>query len=61
MNGPQEFSLAQAEELLGPAVVEQADRIVADAPPLSPELRAHLRALFVSARTIRDLPAADAA
>lgn len=61
MRAPEQFSLAEAERLLGPAVVEQAQRLVDEAPPLSPEVRAQLRAVFVSARQMRDLPAASAA
>lgn len=61
MRAPSEFSLAEAERLLGPDVMEHAQRLVDEAPPLSPEIRAQLRAVFVSARQMRDLPAADAA
>jgi hypothetical protein len=62
MSTPPAFSLAEAERLLGPAVIAQARRIVDAAPPLRPELREQLRAVFASAREIRrQAPAADAA
>lgn len=61
MTGPAEFSFAEAERILGPAAMAEADRLAAEAPPLSPEQRARLRALFVSAHAIAALPAADAA
>jgi hypothetical protein len=56
------FSLADAEATFGPAAMEHIDRAVSQAPPLSPELRERLRALFASARGMRaEPPAADAA
>lgn len=56
------FSRAEAEKLLGPDVVEEIRREVAALPPLSTEQREQLRALFASARAIRDVrPAAEAA
>lgn len=60
MTGPR-FSRAEAERLLGPVVVEKARRIVDAAPPLRPELREQLRAVFTSARAMRRQPPADAA
>jgi hypothetical protein len=57
-----EFSRAEAERLLGPAVVEAVRQQVDAAPPLRPEMREQLRALFASAHKTRVLrPAADAA
>lgn len=44
------FSRAEAERLLGPAAVARARQLVDEAPPLSPEIREKLRALFLSAR-----------
>jgi hypothetical protein len=62
MAEPSRFSRADAERLLGPAVVETVRRQVDAAPPLRPEMREHLRAVFASTRTTRVLrPAADAA
>ncbi|MFC9681339.1 hypothetical protein [Streptomyces sp. NPDC056948] len=56
------FSLAEAERLLGPAVVETVRRQVDAAPPLRPEQREQVRAVFASARAMRPVrPAADAA
>lgn len=56
------FSRAEAEQLLGPAVMEAIRRKVDAAPPLRPELREQLRAVFASARAMRkQRPAADAA
>ncbi|MFE7236136.1 hypothetical protein ACFVAF_37090 [Streptomyces sp. NPDC057596] len=43
------FSRAAAERLLGPAVVEEIRRQVDAAPPIRPEQRAHVRALFATA------------
>jgi len=56
-----QFSRAEAERMLGPDVVEHARRVVDAAPPLRPELREQLRALFASAREMRRTPPADAA
>jgi len=62
MSAPQPFSLAAAERRLGPAAVEAARRNVEAAPPLRPELREQLRAVFASAYAMRPkAPAADAA
>lgn len=61
MRTPSEFSFAEAERLLGPEVMEHAQRLADEAPPLSPEIRAQVRAVFVSARAMGGLPAADAA
>lgn len=47
------FSRADAEQRLGPAVVELVRRRVDTAPPLSVEQREQLRAVFVSARPRR--------
>lgn len=56
------FSRAEAERLLGPAVIERARRMVDAAPPLRPELREQLRAIFASARAMREQkPDSDAA
>ncbi|MGW2720789.1 hypothetical protein [Streptomyces sp. NPDC001492] len=60
MTGPR-FSRAEAERVLGPAVIERARRLVDEAPPLRPELREQLRAVFASARAMRKQPPADAA
>lgn len=48
------FCLTCAETLLGPAAVEEIRRIVDAAPPFRPEQAENLRALFASARAIRD-------
>lgn len=62
MSTPPAFSRAAAEQLLGPAVIAQARRVVDAAPPLRPELREQLRAVFASAREMqRQAPTADAA
>ncbi|MFJ2717468.1 hypothetical protein [Streptomyces sp. NPDC087437] len=56
------FSRAAAERLLGPAVVEEIRRQVDAAPPLRPEQRAHMRAVFATASPERGLrPTARAA
>lgn len=55
------FSRARAEQLLGPAAVEKARRVVDAAPPLRPELREQLRAVFASARALENQAPADAA
>ncbi|MER7801190.1 hypothetical protein ABTX71_12750 [Streptomyces parvulus] len=53
---------AEAERLLGPAVVEAVRREVKDAPPLSTEQREQIRAVFAAAHAINGLrPAAKAA
>ncbi|MFD1832447.1 hypothetical protein ACFSJS_22770 [Streptomyces desertarenae] len=44
-----QFDREAAMRRLGPAAVEAARREVAAAPPLSPEIRARLRALFAPA------------
>jgi hypothetical protein len=51
MSTEPEFSREKAERLLGPAAIARARQIVDAAPPLSPEVREQLRALFASART----------
>ncbi|WP_200303508.1 hypothetical protein [Streptomyces adelaidensis] len=61
MSDVPEFSRERAERLLGPAAVARARQIADAAPPLRPEVREQLRAVFASARTARPLPAADAA
>lgn len=55
------FSRARAAEILGPAAMEKARRVVDAAPPLRPELREQLRAVFASARAMQSQPPADAA
>lgn len=47
---PVPWSRAAAEKRLGPAAVAAARRHASAAPPLSPEIRAKLRALFQSAQ-----------
>lgn len=44
------FSRAAAQERLGPAAMEAIKKSVADAPPLRPEQREQLRAIFATAR-----------
>lgn len=44
------FSLAAARELLGPAAMEAIRKSVDAAPPLRPEQREQLRAVFATAR-----------
>jgi len=46
---PRPFNRAAVEARLGPAVVDTARRVVDEAPPLTPEQRAKLRAVFTSA------------
>ncbi len=60
MTGPR-FSLAEAELRLGPAAIEAARRSVEAAPPMRPELREQIRAVFASALVAPAAPAADAA
>lgn len=58
------FSRAEAERLLGPEVVAAVRELVDAAPPLRPEQREQLRAVFASARPARvpsARPAAEAA
>ncbi|MFI9168797.1 hypothetical protein [Streptomyces lincolnensis] len=55
MSAAPKFSRAEAERVLGPAVVEKVRRVVDAAPPLRPELREQLRALFQSAREMREV------
>lgn len=54
------FSLAEAERLLGPAVIEAARRNVDAAPPMRPELREQVRAVFASAPKSRPTAALTA-
>lgn len=61
MSAAQEFSVAEAERRLGPAAVEAVRRAVEAAPPLRPEVREQLRALFATARTAKPTSAAKAA
>jgi hypothetical protein len=57
------FSLAEAERLLGPAVIATARRNVDAAPPMRPELREQIRAVFASAPKVQPPapPVAEAA
>jgi hypothetical protein len=48
------FCLTCADATLGPAAVEEIRRIVDAAPPFRPEQAAKIRAVFESARAIRD-------
>ncbi|MFH8717290.1 hypothetical protein [Streptomyces zaomyceticus] len=50
MTAPAPFSRAAAEKRLGPAAVEAIHKVVDAAPPLRPEQREQLRAIFASAR-----------
>jgi hypothetical protein len=52
------FSWSESERRLGKAAAEAADRIAAEAPPLSVEVREQLRVLFASARAPRPAKAA---
>ncbi len=62
MSATQPFSREGAERLLGPAVLAEIRRQVEAAPPLRPELREQLRALFASAHVTKpEAPAAKAA
>ncbi|WP_137235151.1 hypothetical protein [Streptomyces sp. BPSDS2] len=54
VNSTMEFSRAEAERRLGPDVVAEIRRLVAEAPPLSVEQMEWLRAVFASARLMRD-------
>lgn len=55
------FCRADAERLLGPAVIAAARALVDDAPPLRVEQREQVRAVFASARPYRLRPARPAA
>ncbi|MFJ2567931.1 hypothetical protein ACIO02_34195 [Streptomyces sp. NPDC087568] len=56
------FCRAAAERSLGRAVVEEIRRQVDAAPPLRPVQRTQVRAVFATARPVRDLtPTARAA
>jgi len=55
------FSIAEAEERLGPAAAAEAARSAAEAPRWSPEQIEFLRALFASARALSAPSAAEAA
>ncbi|MFI6138077.1 hypothetical protein ACIBCC_07815 [Streptomyces griseus] len=62
MNSAMEFNRAEAGRRLGPDVVAEIRRLVAEAPPLSVEQREGLRAIFASTRLMRDrLDAAELA
>jgi hypothetical protein len=61
MSTEAEFSREKAERLLGPAAIARARQIVDAAPPLSPEVREKLRAVFATARTARPAAASKAA
>ncbi|MGX1116342.1 AMMECR1 domain-containing protein [Streptomyces ambofaciens] len=50
------FSIAEAEERLGPAAAEEAKRSAAEAPRFRPEQIEHLRALFASAVVLGQTP-----
>lgn len=50
MSTAPQFDPEAARRRLGPAAVAAIARHVAEAPPLSAEVRMHLRALFLSAR-----------
>ncbi len=52
MNGD-EFSIAAAEQRLGPAAVAAAYEEADAAPPLRTEQREQLRAVFASVRSLR--------
>lgn len=59
MNARSEFSRPQAERLLGPDVIAKARQLVDEAPPIRPEIREQLRAVFASARAMQELPSAS--
>lgn len=50
------FCRTCAESRLGPAAIEKARRVVAEAPPMSIELKAKVRAVFASARQVSSEP-----
>ncbi len=50
---------AEAERLLGPDVMKRIRELAAEAPPMRPEQREQIRAVFASAPVPR--PAAEAA
>jgi hypothetical protein len=59
-----QWSRAEAERVLGPDVMAAIRELVKEAPPLTPEQREQMRALFATARpqrALRSRPAADAA
>ncbi|WP_168714031.1 hypothetical protein [Streptomyces sp. A1136] len=45
------FNRAEAEQRLGPAAVQAIRELAAAAPPLTNEQRAHIQAVFDTART----------
>lgn len=56
------FSLAEAEATLGPTAIAAGWRSVDAAPPIRPERREQIRAVFASAPAARTpIPVADAA
>ncbi|MEV4861517.1 hypothetical protein [Streptomyces ossamyceticus] len=55
------FSFEKAERSIGEAGMRAAERNAAEAPPISPEIRAKVRAVVLSARVSRPQRAADAA
>jgi hypothetical protein len=56
MTGP--FSFEESERRLGKAAAEAADRVAAEAPPLSIEVREQIRAVLATVRTPRPVPTA---
>ncbi|MGA4896701.1 hypothetical protein ACPCAJ_01880 [Streptomyces griseoincarnatus] len=53
---------AEAERLLGPDVMKRIRELAAEAPPMRPEQREQIRAVFASVRVARRAtPAAEAA
>lgn len=55
------FSFEAAERRIGEAGMRAAERNAAEAPPISPTIRAKVRAVVLSARVSRPRCAADAA
>ncbi|MFJ3097410.1 hypothetical protein [Streptomyces hydrogenans] len=51
MNAP--FDMAAARKRLGPQAVAALQRAVAEAPPLRPETREQIRAVFATARPVQ--------
>lgn len=55
------FSFEAAERRIGAAAMDAAHRNAAEAPPIGPVIREHVRAVFASARISRPRPTTKAA
>jgi hypothetical protein len=61
MNSAPPFSRAEAAHRLGPAAIAIARRNVDAAPPIRPEIKEQIRAVFLSGRAARGQQVAPAA